>query len=142
MEYDFADATPAERAEAADLVAGAAITYRWDPGFVLRVGAADEDRVDALFGHDSEERQALASLRVVADLLVGDWVASASEEVLADLADATGVVSTADPPEMVNRVFWATVAHLARQLLQLTEDPDVPDEDVAAAASALKAVLG
>jgi hypothetical protein len=49
VEYDFDDVTPAERAEAAELLMGAGIAYRWDEGYRLFVGSDDEDQVDALF---------------------------------------------------------------------------------------------
>lgn len=138
VEYDFAEASAQERVEATDLVAGAAIPYRWDPGFVLRIGPASEEAVDALFGHDSDERQALKTLVSVAATLAEE---PGDDEAMVQLADATGVVTTAETPEGVNRVLWSTVGYLARQLLNLTEDDEVLDEDVIAAAAALKAVL-
>jgi len=50
VEYDFDDVTPAERAEAADLLLGAGIPYRWEEGYCLFVSPEREDEVDALFG--------------------------------------------------------------------------------------------
>ena len=137
LEYDFDDVTPTERAEAADLLAGAGVVYRWDPGYVLRVAEADEERVDSLFGHDGEEATALKTLRTAAVALGGD---PADEGVVADLADATGVVSAAEAPDGVNRIKWSTVGYLARQLLEVLDDGS-PPEDVAAASAALIAVL-
>ena len=49
VEYDFDDVTPAERAEAAELLMGAGIAYRWDEGYRLFIGPDDEEEVDALF---------------------------------------------------------------------------------------------
>ncbi|MHB8464369.1 MAG: hypothetical protein ACYDH6_24000 [Acidimicrobiales bacterium] len=129
---------PAERAEAADLVANAGLSYRWDPGFVLRVAGDAEAQVDALFGHNTDEVVAFKTLREVAAALVSSPVVA--EETLAQLADATGVVITAEPPGAVNRVLWSTVGSLARQLLDVLDDGS-PPEDVTAAATVLDAVL-
>jgi hypothetical protein len=53
VEYDFDDVTPAERAEAAELLMGAGISYRWDEGYRLFVAPDDETQVDALFDQPS-----------------------------------------------------------------------------------------
>jgi hypothetical protein len=53
VEYDFDDVTAAERAEAAELLMGAGIAYRWDEGYRLFVGPDDEEEVDALFDQPS-----------------------------------------------------------------------------------------
>lgn len=55
VEYDFDDVTPAERAEAADLLIGADVPYRWEEGYRLLVDPKREDQVDALFGHDTAD---------------------------------------------------------------------------------------
>jgi hypothetical protein len=138
LEYDFDDVTAGERVEASQLLVNAGIPYRWEPGYVLRVAPEMETRVDTLFGHEPEEAAALTTLREAASTLVHD---PTDEDAIAELADATGVVITAEAPEEVNRIFWATVGYLARQLLDLAgEGADAGD--VAAAASALAAVLG
>jgi hypothetical protein len=140
LEYDFDDVTPQERADASDLLAGAGIRYRWDSGYVLRVADEDEDRADELFGHDTEEVLALAALRDAAAVLVDGIVDD--DDVLGQLADATGVVTTADPPPGVNQILWSTAGYLARQLLSVASEEGTNEEDVTAAATALRAVLG
>ena len=55
VEYDFDDVTPSERREAADLLIGAGIPYRWDDGYRLFVSPDREDDVDVLFGQTSDD---------------------------------------------------------------------------------------
>jgi hypothetical protein len=50
VEYGFDDVTPADRAEAADILIGASVPYRWDDGYRLFVGPESEAEVDKLFG--------------------------------------------------------------------------------------------
>ncbi len=50
VEYDFDDVTPADRADAADILIGAGIAYRWEDGYRLYVGPESEAEVDKLFG--------------------------------------------------------------------------------------------
>jgi hypothetical protein len=138
LEYDFDDVTADERVEASDLLAKAGIPYRWDPGYVLRVAPGNEEEVDALFGHEPEETAALASLRTCASALAAD---PTDEDAIVELADATGVVTTAEPPEGVNRILWSTAGYLARQVLDLAGEVDVDEDDVVVAATALARVL-
>jgi hypothetical protein len=58
VEYDFDDSTPAERVDATDLLVGAGIAYRWDPGYRLQVPPERETDVDVLFGHDADDAEA------------------------------------------------------------------------------------
>jgi hypothetical protein len=46
LEYDVANLEPIRRAALTDALRDAAIAYRWEPGPLLVVGAADETRVD------------------------------------------------------------------------------------------------
>jgi hypothetical protein len=55
IEYDFDDVTPAERAEASDILIGAGVPYRWDDGYRLFVGPDSEAEVDRLFGQTGDE---------------------------------------------------------------------------------------
>jgi hypothetical protein len=55
VEYDFDDVTPAERTEAADLLIGSGIPYRWEDGYRLFVSPDREDEVDVLFGQTSDD---------------------------------------------------------------------------------------
>jgi len=54
VEYDFDDVTPAERADAADILIGAKVPYRWEDGYRLFVGPESEAEVDKLFGQPVE----------------------------------------------------------------------------------------
>jgi hypothetical protein len=54
VEYDFDDVTPAERADAADILIGAGVPYRWEDGYRLFVGPESEAEVDKLFGQPVE----------------------------------------------------------------------------------------
>ena len=55
VEYDFDDVTAPERAEAAGLLIGAGVPYRWEEGFRLFVDPAHEDQVDELFNQPGTE---------------------------------------------------------------------------------------
>jgi hypothetical protein len=157
VEYDFDDVTAAERAEAADLLIGADISYRWDEGYRLFVSPDREDDVDALFGQptaepdestdvtdepaawvaDEEAAQALARLFDASDRLRHR---PADEDAAAELADAAGVVLIAPLPFGMNKVLWATAGLLARQLVDLLE-ARADGDDVVAGADALRSVL-
>ena len=158
VEYGFDDVTPAERAEASDLLIGAGVPYRWDDGFRLLVDAAHEDEVDELFDQpaddaaepgaggddeppewqaDEESAQALGRLFDAADRLRHR---PTDDDAAAELADAAGVVLVAEPPFGVNRVLWTTAGVLARQLLGLIEG-NADTEDIGFGADALRAVL-
>jgi len=170
VEYDFDDVTPADRAEAAELLVGAGIPYRWDDGYRLLVSTDHEDDVDALFGHipeDDEDQKAGEGVGASEDVQRGDggeptsWAADEEaaralgrlfdaadrlrhrpddEDAAAELADAAGVVLIAPLPFGMNTVLWATAGMLGRQLVNLLE-AHADDEDVAVAADALRSVL-
>lgn len=55
IEYDFDDVTPGERAEASELLLGAALPYRWEDGYRLLVPPEHEDEVDVLFGQTPDD---------------------------------------------------------------------------------------
>jgi hypothetical protein len=162
VEYEFDDVTPDERAEAADLLIGAALPYRWEDGYRLLVPPEHEDEVDVLFGQtpdddggapddgapdddgepaewvaDEEAAQALAQLFDASDRLRHH---PSDDTAGAELADAAGVVLIAPAPFGVNRVLWSTAGMLARQLMDLVETGADPD-DVVAGADALRSVL-
>ena len=54
VEYDFDDVTPTERADAADILIGAKVPYRWEDGYRLFVAPESEAEVDKLFGQPVE----------------------------------------------------------------------------------------
>jgi hypothetical protein len=164
VEYDFDDVTPAERAEAADILIGAGVPYRWEDGYRLFVGPESEEKVDALFGQtgdgdaearrdgdgqededeepagwadDEEAVEALSRLFDAADRLRHH---PHDDDAAAELADAAGVVLIAPVPFAMNRVVWGTAGMLARQLLDLVE-AQAESEDIVAGADALRAVL-
>jgi fatty-acyl-CoA synthase len=139
-EYDFDGATPAERRDATGVLLEEGIPYRWDSRYQIRVGPEHERDVDILFGHDDDEAETTKALTVLleaSDRLRRD---PDDEEGIAELADATGVVLTGEPPTGVNWVRWSTVGYLARQLVDLVANGAGLD-DLAAAADVLHAVL-
>ena len=169
VEYDFDDVTPAERAEATDLLIGASVPYRWDDGYRLLVSPEREKDVDMLFGQLPDYEVADPRADPVGGLDPGDgdevepaeWVADEEsaqalgrlfdasdrlwhhpddEDAAAELADAAGVVLIASLPFGMNKVLWATAGTLARQLVGLVDGNADPD-DVVAGADALRSVL-
>jgi len=54
VEYDFDDVTPADRAEASELLLAAGVPYRWDDGSRLFVDPQNEDEVDRLFNQPGD----------------------------------------------------------------------------------------
>ena len=169
VEYDFDDVTPAERADAADILIGAKVPYRWEDGYRLFVGPVSEAEVDKLFGQPVESDATSDDERLDDDEPddgfeggePADWVADEEavgalarlfdaadrlrhrpddEDAGAELADAAGVVLIAPVPFAVNRVLWATAGMLARQLLELFE-AHADGDDIVAGAGALRAVL-
>ena len=139
-EYDFEDVTSIERRDASEVLIEEGIPYRWDPGFQIRVGPEHEADVDILFGHDDDDSETTKALTVLLDASDRLRHDPDDEAGIAELADATGVVLTADPPTGVNWVRWASVGYLARQLVDLVTNGARLD-DLAAAAEVLHAVL-
>jgi hypothetical protein len=164
IEYDFDDVTPAERAEASDILIDAGVPYRWEDGYRLFVAPESEATVDSLFGQtDDAARDAVAGngRGTDGDDEPAEWVADQEavealsrlfdaavrlrhsphdEDAGAELADAAGVVLIAPVPFAMNGVLWATAGMLARQLLELVEG-QAEAEDIVAGAEALRAVL-
>jgi hypothetical protein len=123
VEYDFDDVTPAERTEAADLLIGAGVPYRWDDGYRLFVSPDREDEVDTLFGQptgDDEEGED------------ADPLEDADAEAFDDAYQGDG--SEDEPPE------WVADEESAQALGRLFDASDRlrhhPDDEDAAAALA------
>ena len=131
VEYDFDDVTPAERAEAAELLMGAGIPYRWEEGYRLFVAPENEDAVDALFDQPGSSGEEESS---------GDEEESSSEagagsvgvRVASDIGAADADADEADEP-----AEWEGDEESAQALVTLFDAADRlrrrPRDDDAAA---------
>ena len=95
VEYGFDDVTPAERAEAAELLMGAGIAYRWEEGYRLLIGPDDEEEVDALFDQPSAGEGQPVEGDPSSAGEVGDEVHAAGAAALAGAGSAAGGAATA-----------------------------------------------